>query len=188
MTKLSKREINLLAILLIALCGALYYNFVLKSYFTKSAAMVVKTSEVRTSINDSKAKSASILMLDKNIKEIQDTMAQKFSTVLDSIDRPAIIVMLDKSLLPQATSVTLGFDPSYQDLKSNYITSVEATFQCTEEGFRQILTKLKTAAYVNRVVASSLLVTDPASDMCNASISIEILTSSVLPTKTVLAG
>ena len=188
MTKLSKRETTLLVILLIALCGALYYNFVLKTYFAKSANIVLKTGEVMASLNDSKAKTASIMMLDKNIKEMQDAMAQKSATVLDSIDRPAIIVMLDKILLPQATNITLGFSSAYQDLKSNYITTVEVTFQCTGQEFRQILTKLKAATYVNRVVASSLMIVDPASDTCNAAISIEILTSSVKPTKTVLAG
>ena len=186
MTKLSKRETTLLVLLLIALCGALYYNFITKPYFAKRVDIVVKTSEVRASINDSKAKFASILMLDKNIKDIQDKMGQKFSKVLDSIDRPAIIVMLGKTLRPQATNITLGFPSSYQDLKSNYITTVETTFQCTQDGFRQILSNLATAAYINRVVTASLILTDPESGICSASASIEILTSSVLPTKIVL--
>ncbi len=188
MTKLSKREVTLLIILVIALCGALYYNFVLKPYLAKNVTISTKTIEVNKSLNDFKAKSNAILALEANIKAIEDEMAPKFKTVLDSIDRPAIIVMLDKNLQPQATNITLQFSPAYEDLKSNYITTVEASFQCTQEGFKQILSNLKTAAYVNRVIKSSLTIADPNTDSCNASISIEILTVAVLPTGTKLAN
>ncbi len=187
MTKLSKRESVLLVLLLIALCGALYYNFILKPYLAKSVDIALKTGEVRVSISDSKAKSAATALLDKSIKDIQDKMGQKFEKVLDSIDRPAIIVMLSKTMRPHASNITLGFPPSYQDLKSNYITTVETTFQSTEDGFQRILTNLETAAYINRVIKASLILTDPEAGICSASVSIEILTSSVLPTKTVLA-
>ena len=188
MTKLSKREITLLILLVIALCGALYYNFVLKAFFNQTAIINAEMIEVTKTINDSKAKSASILTLDKSIKTIQDEMTAKFRPVLDSIDRPAIIVMLNKNLASQAANITYQFSPTFQDLKSNYITTVQATFQCTQAGFTQILLNLKAAEYVNRVITASYAVADPNTDSCEASVAIEILTGSLQPSKTSLAG
>ena len=184
MTKLSKREKTLLIILLIALCGALYYNFVLKTYLAKNEEINIKINDTRTALNDSKLKAASILLVDQKMKLINDEMASKFEKVLDSIDRPAIIVMMDKVLLPQATNISFGFSPAYQELKSNYITTVEVSFQCTQDGFFQILSKLRTAEYVNRVITSSLKISDPNTGVCEGSISVDVLTKSIIPTRT----
>jgi hypothetical protein len=188
MSKLSKRETTLLVILIIALCGALYYNFVFKSYLATSSDIDVEKIDVSQSVSDLKMKYASIQMLDKNIKAIQDEMAPKFETVLESIDRPSIIVMLEKCLYPQATNVTYQFSPSYDNLNSNFITSVQVSFQCTPQGFRQILMNLRSADHVNRVLSSSLVLADPVTTESDASITIEILTKSVLPTGTSLGS
>ena len=188
MSKLSKRETTLLVILVIALCGALYYNFVFKAYLATSSDIDLEKVDVTQSVSDLKMKYASIQMLDKNIKDIEDEMAPKFEKVLESIDRPTIIVMLEKCLYPQASSVTYQFSPSYDNLQSNFITSVQVSFKCTPQGFRQILVNLRSADHVNRVISSSMVLADPVTSESDASITIEILTNSVLPTGTTLGS
>lgn len=182
MSNLSKREIGLLVVLLIAVCIAIYYNFVLKPYFADSEALRIETNDCRSAINDAKLKKASILKIDQDMKAIQTDMDQKLSNVLDSIDRPAMIVLLSKTLLPYVTSSTITFSPVYQELGSNYITTIEASFQCTNEGFIRILSNLRTAKPITRVVTSSIKLFDGTNGNCDAKIMIEIITSSIIPT------
>lgn len=187
MTKLSKREIVLVIILFIAISCAVYYNFVFNPYLVKSDEITIKMSDTQTKLNDYKLKKASTKTVNSKMEVIKADLGSKLNRVLDSIDNPAIIVMLRKTLPPSATSTILGFSPTYQDLKNNYVTTVEVSFKCNQEGFVKVLTNLSTADYVNRVINSSLTVTDPLTNACDARISIEILTKSITPTKTVFS-
>ncbi len=183
MTNLSKREIGLLVVLILAICGGVYYNFVLTPYFNSSADIDLKITDARSKLNDLKLKKASITMVDKKIADINKTIGQGLEHVLGSIDNAAIIVMLGKTLPPEAKETNIGFSSSYQDLKSSYITTVDISFTCTQDGFNKILDNLKNAQYINRVVVSSLNVSD--TNGWEGKISIEILAKTVTPTNTV---
>lgn len=193
MTSLSKREIGLLIFLLIALSLAGYYNFVLKPYFNDSDKITSEIMEANDSLNDLKMKTAATLMVDKKIVDIQDEIGKNLDKVLDSIDNPAIIVMLTKTLPPHAVNPNYSFSPSYKELNGTYLITVEATFQCTADGFKQVLTNLKNAKYLNRVITSSFTIqatnttgnaTGAAAGTGDARVSIEILTKSITPTNT----
>lgn len=183
MIKLSKREIVLVVVLFIAISIAMYYNFVFKPYVAKSDEVALKISDTQSSLSDLKLKKASTNMINGKIEVIKTDLGVKLNRVLDSIDNPAIIVMLRKTLPPSATSTVLGFSPTYKDLKNNYVTIVEVSFKCNQEGFVKVLTNLSTTDYVNRVINSTLTVVDPVTNLCDARISIEILTKSITPTK-----
>lgn len=184
MTNLSKREVVLLGVLFIAVCGALYFNFIFRPYLDKSDALGVEIEDCRTQINDSKLKKASIAMIDQKMDVIETEMKDKLKNVLDSIDNPAIIVMLNKNVAPLATNVTYSFSSTYKELGSNYITSVEVSFDSTEAKLLTILTNLRKATPVTRVETSAINVTDPATGVCKVTITVEYITASVTPTKT----
>ena len=184
MTNLSKREGVMVIVLSIAICGALYYNLVFKPFLAKNEEISTRITDTQTTLNDFKVKKASIIAVDKKLLVINTEMGENLERVLDSIDNPGIIVMLNKILPPIANTITLGFSPSYKDLGNSYITTVETSFLCNQEGFRQILENLSKSEYENRVINSYLKVVDPVTNSCEARISIEILTKSIIPTKT----
>ncbi len=184
MSSLSKREIILLILLFIAIIGAIYYNVVLKPYFNNDVALDAQITDVNTSINDARQKAAVIEIINGKIKDIRTDMDQKFTNVLDSIDNPAIIVLLNKTVYPEAADPTFTFSPAYTDLGNNYITTVVAAFQCKKDDFGKILAKLRSTMPISRVTNASIQVVDEATKNCEATISINILTSSLVPTNT----
>lgn len=184
MTKLSKREFVLLVILFIAISGAAYYNFVLRPYYAASDEIDVQTAECQTAINDAIAKKTAIDLTDTKIKAIEDEMSNKLKNVLDSIDRPAIIVLLNKTLAPKATEIIYAFSPAYQELESNYITTVEISCKCTQGDFLGILADLRAAKPITRVLVSSIRVVDSTTDICDTTITLDVLTTSITPTNT----
>ncbi|MHB1454466.1 MAG: hypothetical protein ACYCYM_11005 [Saccharofermentanales bacterium] len=184
MTNLSKREITLLLVLFIAISGAVYYNFVLKPYLADKESMNIEMTDAKTAISDAKMKKATIRSVDAKIAVIQTDMDQKLATVLDSIDRPAIIVLLNKTIYPEAKNSTITFAPEYTELGSNYITTADITFQCTAAEFATILTRLRTNIPISRVAASTLTALADGSVNYDATITLEILTKSITPTNT----
>ncbi|MHB8962685.1 MAG: hypothetical protein ACYC5K_05980 [Saccharofermentanales bacterium] len=184
MTSLTKREVTLLVVLFIAISGAIYYNFVLKPYLADKEAMDIEMTDSRTAINEAKLKKASIKMVEDKMAVIQEDMDQKLATVLDSIDRPAIIVLLDKTLFPEASNSVFTFLPDYQELGSNYITTAEITFDCTPDEFLEILSRLRAAIPVSRVATSSLRKLEDDTGDFEAMITLEVLTRSITPTNT----
>ena len=184
MTNLTKREVGLLVVLFIAISIAVYYNFVLRPYLDNKDAIDIEMTDSRTAINEAKLKKASIKMIDDKMAVIQTDMDQKLDTVLDSIDRPAIIVLLSKTIYPEATESTITFSPAYTELGSNYITTADISFHCTAEEFTTILTRLRTNIPISRVATSTLTVLEDGSGDYDAMIILEILTRSITPTNT----
>lgn len=184
MNNLSKREIVLLSILFVAILGAVYYNFVLKPFLADREEINMQIDDCQTAISNAKMKTAAIASVEKQMEDINAAMGDKLANVLDSIDRPAIIVLLEKTIYPEAENSTLSFSPDYRELGSNYITTVTASFSCTGKEFLQILTKLRTNIPISRVVESSLRIVNEATGECEASITIEVLTTSIVPTNT----
>lgn len=183
MSKLSKREIVMLTVLIIAIISAGYYNFIFKPFQADAEEISLKINETKSTLSDLKLKKATIKMIDEKIVNINNEMKQKFDHMLYSIDNAAILVMLNKTLPPFATLSDITFASEYQDLKFCYITTINVTFKCDRAGFIKVLTNINNADYVNRIIGSKLSITDPASGACDASVSIEILAKSLIPTK-----
>ncbi|MHB1483953.1 MAG: hypothetical protein ACYCYI_04760 [Saccharofermentanales bacterium] len=184
MKKLTTREIVLLIILVIAIVGAGYYNIIFKPYLADNEEISAKIDEVKSDVNALKLKKASIKMIDDKIAGINNEMKDEFAHMLYSIDNASILMMFTKTLPPSATLTEITFHPDYQDLQNSYITTIDVNFRCNRAGFSTVLRNLKNAVYTNRVIKSNLKATTPGVDAYDASISVEFITKSVIPTKT----
>ncbi|MDD2393745.1 MAG: hypothetical protein PHV88_06780, partial [Eubacteriales bacterium] len=70
MSKLSKREKGLLIVLLIALTGMIYYNFVLKDFISEYTSVNAEIADTQVRISDSKQKETSIRMVDEKLEQL----------------------------------------------------------------------------------------------------------------------
>ncbi|MFA6736673.1 MAG: hypothetical protein WCR87_07125 [Saccharofermentanales bacterium] len=181
MSKLSKREKGLLIVLLIALTGMIYYNFVLKDFISEYTLVNAEIADTQVRISDSKQKETSIRMVDEKLEQLHMEIDNDLNKVLGWVNRPEIIRMLDSAMAGIVSDPSYYFPAGYITLPGNHITTVEVVFNGTEDQTRNVLKALGRTDYVNRVLIAEFRYTNNEEGSGSARLEIEILTRDLLP-------
>ena len=176
MKNLSRRELTMIIALFVVLVFAAYYNFFFSGYLDDNANLDADIASVRSQVNDAKLKSVAILQTEAKIEQINTEIAEFDENTLPGLDRPELIRMLDRSIYPYITGSQITFVTSYRDLGSNYVFTVDISFQSQLEDYTTILSSLQGESIINRVVNSSLAITDPETGAVSVRIAMEVLT------------
>ncbi len=181
MSRLSKREKVLLVLLLVALAGLLYYNFVLKSFIEDNNALNLEIESKQALIQDYKLKDASVKMIDERLAKLHEETDDILGRVLTGIDRSEILKMLGEAVGSVCNDPDYLFIPGYVTVKESSITTVEVTFTCSENQLRTILRNLQNTRYVNRVTTAAFGISDRVNGTGTARIDIELLAHGTIP-------
>ena len=176
MKNLSKRELNMVIVLFVIIAVAIYYNFYFRTFLDENAFLDAEITSTRSLVNDAKLKTAAIAQTEIKIVEINEQIEEFSENILPGLDRPEIIRMLDRSIYPYMTGSEITFVTSYRDLGSNFIFTVEMSFSSLLEDYPTILSSLQNESIINRVVNSSLAITDSETDAITVRIAMEVLT------------
>lgn len=181
MGKLSKREKGLLVVLVIAVAGLLYYNFILKDFIETYGNIGTQIKDTETKIQDLRLKKSSITMIDEKIDDLSAECQVDSDRVLDFIDRPKIIMALNKTISPYGDNINYQFPMTYVTLQDNFVTTAEISFKSTVEDFEKILNSLRNLEYINKITNASVSSVDPVSGNSDIRMEVEILTKDIYP-------
>lgn len=176
MKNLSKREFTMIIALAVIIIFAAYYNFFFSSFLDENATLDADITSTRSLVNDAKLKSAAIQQTEQKIEQINIQIDEFSENILPGLDRPEIIRMLDRAVYPFITGSQITFVTSYTDLGSNYIFTVSMSFSSLLEDYPTILSNLQNESIINRVINSSLAITDLETGAITVRIDMEVLT------------
>jgi len=185
---LTKREVYLLAILVVVLIGAAYYNFILKGFLENYFELNDRIVSTEATLQEARRMTLAIDKAKEEIDEADEKIKDYDIVILPGLDRPSLIEMFDKNIYPISGDISVSFPLSADEMGSFNIQKVGFNFITDKANFQRILSNLKNEKISNRVIDSVISISpgvtseengeigEIGESIYNVRITIEILT------------
>lgn len=146
--KLTKREKVLLVILIIAVIGALYYSFFLKSYLEEMSELKDNISRLNSSVMQYESKSGMLEAMESKVSELEKDVNEYVEENLAMGYDPAKILIYLQELLTGdgAEQMILELGEPVED-KFYYAVDIRVNFTAEYSNAKKIIDKIENSQY-----------------------------------------
>lgn len=176
MKDLSLREKIMIVILIIVLVSGAYYNFFLAGILETNSILDQRMETVDRALFEAKAKTSQLGDVKEEMESLEGDIDIYTSKLLPGMDRPYLLEMLELNVYPRVDDPVVSFNPIGEDLEHVNLHKIDITFQTDFDSFRRVLQNLKQVPVANRVINTSMRISNEDEGLFNLRISIEVLT------------
>lgn len=154
--KLSKREIVLLFVAVIALAGFLYYTYSYKPYQEEAARLEATIEEQRQMLDLEKLEKTQIATQARQIDELTAELEGQLESIPTGVDEPALLVFLEGAVSDLSTNHNIEFLVETRSLGYCQINTVNMSMSTSYPNLLTMLRRLENAPYRNRILVMTV--------------------------------